>query len=162
MRHFGSIRSQVLAGVLAGLVAAGSTASAATIHACAKNNGQLRLVAAPADCQQNETHIQWSGEGVKTISGLVGGAGEQFLGTGYSVSRIGPGHYRIVFPPGTWASFPIMVVSPFGLPGAFPVAEIGGATALGDGSASFDVLVSSTAGPFTPLDSAFWFITTAS
>jgi hypothetical protein len=55
-----------------------------------------------------------------------------------------------------------MVVSPFGLPGAFPVAEIGGAVGGGDGSASFDVLVSSTAGPFTPLDSAFWFITTAS
>jgi hypothetical protein len=76
-------------------------------------------------------------------------------------TKFADGDYVIDFPPGTWYSFPVRRL-PFGLPGAFPIAEVGSITSPGDGSATAHVRTSSTAGPCTPHDVAFWFIATAS
>ena len=161
------------AAVLAGafiLLGSGATVAMAdtVITACAKKqNGQLRLVSSGDECRPSETVVQWiaaapAGPGVKTISGLVASNGATQVGSGFTSTRNGAGNYTIHFPPGTWASFPVMVVSPFGLPGAFPVCEIFSALGFVDGSADYNVICSSTAGPWTPLDVSFWFITTAS
>lgn len=153
-------------------------------HACVKKGGQVHLIDPSAGdaCGKNETGASWSqtgpagpsgapgpqgppgpaGPGKKTISGLVWIDGTVSLGTGYASTKTAPGDYEITFPSGTWPSFPVVVVSPFGLPGAFPIAEVGSAWSPGDGSATVHVLTSSTAGEWTPHDVAFWFIATAS
>ncbi len=171
----------------AGLATAGSVAwatipdASGVFHACVKKGGQLRLVdpATGDKCGKHETETTWSqagppgpsgaqgqqgppGPGRKTISGLVWIDGSVSLGSGYSSSKAATGDYEITFPAGTWPSFPVVVVSPFGLPGAFPIAEMGSAWSPGDGSATVHVLTSSTAGTWTPHDVAFWFIATAS
>ena len=103
MRLGHSVRTRLLV-VVVGLtpfLVGVAASSAATIHACAKKqNGQLRQVAAPGDCGPSEEPLAWSSEGVKTISGLVGLNGEQFLGSGFTVTKLGTGTYRISFPPG--------------------------------------------------------------
>jgi hypothetical protein len=53
-------------------------------------------------------------------------------------------------------------VTPFGLPGFFPVAEISYLVANGAGGAVAHVLISQTAGTFTPGNASFWFTATAS
>jgi hypothetical protein len=161
------------------------------IHACVeRNGGDVRLIDPDLGqtCTRKEAATDWNrtgpagpsgpagqpgppgpagqpgppGPGVKTISGLVWIDGTVSLGTGFTASKFADRDYIIDFPPGTWDSFPVLVVSPFGLPGAFPIAEIGSITSPGDGSATAHVLTSSTAGPWTPHDVAFWFIATAS
>ena len=154
------------------------------IHACVKKNGAVTLIDTEAGetCKKNQTATYWNqtgpagpqgqqgtpgtpgppGPGVKTISGLVWIDGTVSVGSGYTSSKADTGNYQIKFPPGTWSSIPVLVVSPFGLPGAFPIAEVGSIVAPADGSATAHILTSSTAGPWTPHDVAFWFIATAS
>jgi hypothetical protein len=157
------------------------------IHACVKKDGQVRLIDTDDGdtCKKNEKGTSWGvigpagptgqpgpagptgqqgppGPGVKTISGLVWIDGTVSLGSGYSASKNATGDYVLSFPPGTWQSFPVIVVSPFGLPGAFPIAEVGSSFSPGDGSLTAHILTSSTAGAWTPHDVAFWFIATAS
>ncbi len=98
---------------------------------------------------------------MKTISGLVKADGTLSQGSGVTVMHVSSGTYLLRFAAGTWPSFPTMVVSPFGLSNAFPVAEVNSILAPGDGSAAVLVLVSSTAGTFTPTDGAFLFTATA-
>ena len=95
---------------------------------------------------------------LKTVAGLMNIDGTCPLPTGGGVvcSKAGPGDYVLSFPPGTWTAFPSVVVSPFGLPGAFPIAEVGSIIGFGDGSAIAHILTSSTSGPWTPHDVAFW------
>jgi hypothetical protein len=104
-----------------------------------------------------------TGSGVlKTIAGLVSDAGALQVGSGVTASKAGPGDYVLTFPAGTWQSFPVIQVTPFGLPGFFPVAEISSLVGNGDGSMVAHILISKTAGTFTPGDAAFWFTATAS
>jgi hypothetical protein len=160
--------------------------SEGVVHACySKSGGGLRVIdATVVGCKASETSLTWNqqgpagpegpagqigppgpagppGPGVKTIGGLVWIDGTVSLGTGYSSSKTATGDYEIVFPPGTWSSLPVVVVSPFGLPGAFPVAEVGSLTSPGDGSATVHVLTSSSVGTWTPQDVAFFFTATA-
>jgi hypothetical protein len=102
-----------------------------------------------------------AGAGVKTISGLVSATGSLSIGTGVTVLHLSTGTYLLQFPVGTWASFPAIIVSPFGRPGFFPVAEIDSVIAPSNGSATALVVVSSTTGTFTPADAAFLFTVTA-
>jgi Collagen triple helix repeat (20 copies) len=104
-----------------------------------------------------------TGSGVlKTIGGLVNEAGTLQIGSGVTSSKFDTGDYVLTFPAGTWQSFPVIQVTPFGLPGFFPVAEISSLVAYGDGSAVAHVIISKTAGTFTPGDASFWFTATAS
>ena len=97
---------------------------------------------------------------MKTVAGLMNpdGTCPLPLAGGVICSKVGIGNYELKFPPGTWTAFPVLVVTPFGLPGAFPIAEVGDIIGLGDGSATAHILTSSTAGPWTPHDVAFWFV----
>jgi hypothetical protein len=175
-RIFGYTRPSAAMALLAvlSLVLAGSIGWAATpdadgvLHGCAKSgSGALRLIDSGTGetCGQNELPVSWNqtgppgpqGPGKKTIAGLVNLDGTTAVGSGFTSVRIGPGEYEIRFPGGTWSTFPVLVVTPFGLPGGFPVAEVGSIGGSG-GAATARILVSSTAGPWTPLDAAFWFI----
>jgi len=97
---------------------------------------------------------------MKTVAGLmnIDGTCPLPVSGGVICSKVGIGNYELKFPPGTWTAFPALVVTPFGLPGAFPIAEVGDIIGLGDGSATAHILTSSTAGPWTPHDVAFWFV----
>jgi hypothetical protein len=99
---------------------------------------------------------------VKTVSGIVNGNGLGVVGRGYTVSRLEPGKYRVDFPAGTWPTIPVVTVSPFGLPGFFPVAGVASIVAFSNGSARVDIYISATAGSVTYADSAFQFIAAAS
>ncbi len=172
VKHRGlPLGAAVVAGAFILLGSGAAVAMADTvITACAKKqNGQLRLVSSGDECRPSETVVQWiaaapAGPGAKTISGLVRPNGATQVGSGFTSTRNGAGDYTIHFPPGTWASVPVMVVSPFGQPGgvSFPVCEIPSVLGFFNGSADFNVICSSTVGSWTPLDVYFWFITTAS
>jgi len=97
---------------------------------------------------------------MKTVAGLMNpdGTCPLPLAGGVICSKVGTGNYELKFPPGTWTAFPALVVTPFGLPGAFPIAEVGDIIGLGDGSATAHILTSSTAGPWTPHDVGVWFV----
>ena len=99
--------------------------------------------------------------GVKTISGFVTATGGLSMGHGFTVAKLDTGTYLLRFPAGTWSSFPAIVVSPFGGSALFPVAKVDSLIAPTDGSATALVVVSSTVAPFTPADTAFLFIATA-
>jgi hypothetical protein len=104
-----------------------------------------------------------TGSGVmKTIAGLVSDTGALQVGGGLTASKAGPGDYVLTFPDGTWQSFPVIQVTPFGLPGFFPVAEVSYLFVNGNGGGVAHVLISQTAGTFTPGDASFWFTATAS
>jgi hypothetical protein len=104
-----------------------------------------------------------TGSGVlKTIAGLVNEAGTLQIGSGVTSSKADTGDYVLTFPAGTWQSFPVIQVTPFGLPGFFPVAEVSWLVAQADGSALAHIIISKTAGTFTPGDASFWFTATAS
>ncbi len=99
------------------------------------------------------------GPGVLTISGVVNANGEPNAVTsvGFTSTRVGPGQYEVAFPAGTWSSFPVMVVVPFGVFGAYGTPVVASASAFGNGSALFRVNISST--PAGSLyDNAFLFI----
>jgi len=98
------------------------------------------------------------GPGTKTISGIVSSTGTTISGTGFSSSRVGVGDYRVIFPPGTWStypSFPVMVLTPTLVPGFFPI--VNSIFFSSNGSATFVINLSSTVGSVTPMDGDFSF-----
>jgi hypothetical protein len=104
-----------------------------------------------------------TGSGVlKTIGGLVSDTGTLQVGSGVTAAKAGPGDYTLTFPDGTWQSIPVIQVTPFGLPGFFPAAEIGSLVVNGSGGAVAHILITKTAGTFAPGDASFWFTATAS
>jgi hypothetical protein len=105
-----------------------------------------------------------AGDGVTTISGIVNadGAKNPVTQNGFTTERLGEGEYRISFPAGTWDSFPVMTVTPFGVNGAYGNPVVWTALGFGDGSAQFVVRMSSTTPGQTLFDNAFMFIATAS
>lgn len=105
-----------------------------------------------------------AGAGVKTVSGIVNadGAKNAVTPTGFTTERLGLGEYRITFPAGTWQSFPVMTVSPFGISGAYGNPVVASAVGFGDGSAQFVITMSSTTPGQTLFDNAFMFVATAS
>jgi hypothetical protein len=68
------------------------------------------------------------------------------------------GDYRVTFPAGTWSTFPkfpVMVLTPVLVPGAFPVVHT--IIFSADGSAQYVISLSSTVGSVTPMDGYFSF-----
>jgi hypothetical protein len=99
--------------------------------------------------------------GVKVIAGFVGSDGSVLAGSGFTVSRDSTGRYRVIFPAGTWSgnlpsNIPVITVTPVGPSAIFVIGDSNGS----DGSASFNLLASSTVGSLTPVDSGFMFIAT--
>jgi hypothetical protein len=98
------------------------------------------------------------GPGTKTISGVVADNGNTIVGTGFTSSRVSVGNYLVAFPAGTWnvyPMFPVPLVTPAGI-----TSNVANIFVLGtgpNGSATFQVLISSTAGTLTPVDGAFTF-----
>lgn len=78
------------------------------------------------------------------------------------MTRLGLGEYQISFPAGTWPSFPVMTVTPFGVFGAYGNPVVLSALGFGDGSAQFVIRMSSTTPGQTLFDNAFMFVGTAS
>jgi hypothetical protein len=105
-----------------------------------------------------------AGAGVKTISGIVNsdGTANSVTQQGFTSTRLGPGEYKITFPAGTWASFPVMSVTPFGINGAYGNAVVASALGFGNGSAEFVVRMSATTPSQTLFDNGFMFIAAAS
>jgi hypothetical protein len=91
----------------------------------------------------------------------VSASGSLIRGSGVTIQKFLPGQYLISFAAGTWSAMPSVVVSPFGRPGFFPVAEVDSVVVHADGSAVAVVMTSSTAGTNTPADAAFFFVATA-
>lgn len=153
----------------------------ALIHACVNDSsGTLKIVGADQGCSKGWSPLDWNimgpqgdpgpagpqgqaGAGVKTISGIVNadGTANSVTQQGFTSTRLGPGEYKITFPAGTWTSFPVMSVTPFGVNGAYGNAVIWTALGFGNGSAEFVVRMSATTPGQTLFDNAFMFIAAA-
>ena len=172
------------------------SASAEVVIACIhKTNGMLRVVDAATRCHASEVAMSWSavgepgpagpegpegpqgpagqagpaGPGVKTISGIVSGTTGLPIGftpNGYASVRLELGRYRITFPPGSFARWPVAMVTTNGGSNElspFAIARIEGAFFNpADGSGGFDVGISATTPAITRVDETFHFILTES
>ena len=49
------------------------------IHSCVKDNGELTIVSANATCKNNETALDWNGEGVQGPPGQAGVSGYELV-----------------------------------------------------------------------------------
>ena len=97
---------------------------------------------------------------MKTIAGVVNADGSPAGGSGFTVSRTAPGRYKISFPAGTWNGhgFPVMTVTPWAANGGFVDPIVADFVASGDGSATFDVVLTDTLPNESDQDNAFGFI----
>jgi hypothetical protein len=105
------------------------------------------------------------GPGVKTIAGIVnpdGSVNGAIAHPSFTVSHPSTGEYVITFPPGTWGTFPVMTVTPFGINGAVVDPVVTSELGFGSGEAIFTIVLSSTTPGLTPQDNAFQFIAAAS
>lgn len=96
--------------------------------------------------------------GVQT--GVVDAAGTSTSNPAVAVTRKGTGNYVLTFKPGTWTGQgrPLtMTVTPFGVNGAIVNPVVTGAQRGSDGSATFEVVLSSTQPALTPHDNPFMF-----
>jgi hypothetical protein len=128
-------RNVLIVIVAAGLAVAGGVAyatipdGAGAIHACySKSGGAIRVIDdSVTNCKASETSLDWSVTGpagpagpagqdsTRTVFGAVNGNGtSQFATDDFTAEHLGPGHYRLTFPPGTFAQPPGLVVMPIG------------------------------------------------
>src|SRR5262245_31851775 len=164
-------RVVVLLAIVAGVVLAGATWAAipdatGTIHGCfKKQNGQLRVIDEGGSCLHSEKALDWSQTGpagadsTKTVAGAINPDGTSQLTTDdFTTTRIGPGHYRIDFAPGTFDQIPALIVMPIGksfVSGTIQFGTGGGAFAAEyftvniDTNTLADTLVNFIATPFT-------------
>jgi Collagen triple helix repeat (20 copies) len=64
-----------------------------------------------------------TGPGVRTISGFVFDTGATY-GNGFSVTKLGTGHYTLDFPLATFSDFPAIATSGWGVPGQAPTVNV--------------------------------------
>jgi hypothetical protein len=111
----------------------------------------VRVVDDAAQCRDSEVAITLNaqgaqgpagpaGDGVKTIAGIVNadGSANGVTPAGFASQRLGPGNYQITFPAGTWSSFPVLAVTPFGVFGSIGTPVILSAVGFADGGSRFD------------------------
>ena len=94
-------------------------------------------------------------------SGLVDQNGNVDVGTGFTVQHTGAGTYVITYPTGTFTSFPLMTVTPFGFDGHSTTAIIAGETGA-NGGASFTIQLTDKVGKSKPVDNGCSFTLIAS
>ena len=87
-----------------------------------KNNGQLRVVESDAVCGPSEEALSWGGP--PTVAGFVGGDGSIGLQKGFTVTKLGTGRFKLVFPFSKFSDFPAIGISAWGLPGQAPIINI--------------------------------------
>src|SRR5688572_5300412 len=93
------------------------------IRGCYKeNNGQLRVVEPGTECNPSEEAISWGGP--PTVAGFVGGDGSIGAQKGFTVTKLGTGRFKLVFPFSKFSDFPAIGVSAWGLPGQAPIINI--------------------------------------
>ena len=90
------------------------------------------------------------------IAGFVDSTGAIREGSGFSVIRSSTGNYTVLFPPGTWSSFPVMTVTAHGSFGNLGEIVVLGGEVQADGSATYTVWISRTT--FEPINNSFNFI----
>jgi len=98
------------------------------------NQGALRVVDQGNPCKPGEVPLTWSqsgptgpagpaGPGVKTVAGFVDGNVNPY-GKGFTVTKLGTGHYRLDFPNSEFTDFPAVAISAWGLPGFAPTINV--------------------------------------
>jgi hypothetical protein len=124
--------------------------------------GALRVVDQGNPCKPGESPLTWSqtgpqgpaGPGVKTVAGFVDGNVQRY-GHGFTVTKIGTGHYRLDFPNSEFTDFPAVAISAWGLPGFAPTINVTSNTH--PGAWEVDVMAFAPDGQ-TPANSAFQFV----
>lgn len=98
-------------------------------------------------------------------SGVVDAAGTSTSNPVVTVSKNGTGSYKLTFATGTWSNEgrPLaLTVTPFGINGGVVNPVVTGGQRNADGSAVFDVTLSSTQPAVTPQDNGFMFVAATS
>jgi hypothetical protein len=127
--------------------------------------GALRVVDAGNSCKPGEAPLTWNqagqpgpmgpaGPGVKTIAGLVDGNVQPY-GKGFTVTKLGTGHYRLDFPNSEFTDFPAVAISAWGLPGFAPTINVTSNTHPGPWEV--DIFATNPDGQ-TPANTAFQFV----
>jgi hypothetical protein len=149
----------VFAAAALGVAVANSIADTnGVIHGCyKKNNGQLRVVEAGTACLGSEEEISWH-QGVPTVAGFVGINGEIGNQKGFTVTKLGPGHFELRFPTTIFSDHPAVAVSAWGIPGQNPIANVF-FNDFNNGSFRAQVVLRAADG-VTPIDAAFQFVAT--
>jgi hypothetical protein len=145
-------RKLLLVLVAAGMAVAAGVAYATipdgegAIHACyAKSGGALRVFDdSVTNCKASETSLAWNvvgpegppgpagADSTRTVFGAVNGNGTSQVATDdFTAERLGPGHYRLTFAPGTFAQPPGLVVMPIGPSFVGGMSGTGGSPATG-------------------------------
>jgi hypothetical protein len=182
-RRFGTVLAVLVVLLIAGstLVSAhGAGVVAGVIHSCVHDaNGKIRIVGADDECGPNETALDWNAIGPQGEQGPPGPQGEQgppgpqgpagpslarsgvvsregtvLAGSGFTVTKLGVGEYRITFAPNPFNGFAVPVVTSFeGNAGAMvPYIDL-----VGGNLFEVRFLERTTAAP-TPIDSQFSFV----
>jgi hypothetical protein len=94
-------------------------------------------------------------------SGLIDQNGVVDVGTGFTVQHTGTGTYVITYPSGTFTSFPIVTVTPFGVNGHVVTAIVAAESGSG-GGASITITLTDKVGKEKLVDNAFGFTLLAS
>lgn len=94
---------------------------------------------------------------MKTVSGIVGPTGAELVGSGFNATLVGTGLYTIDFPVGTFATLPVVAVSPYNSGTTFVLAKVDSVQDI-SGLKRVTVSVSSTLGTASPTNGGFTFI----
>lgn len=127
------------------------------IHGCYRTDtGSLRVVEAHGKCELGEQALSWNQSGqpgvdrTPQISIGLHPNGVPFKGSGFTVTKLSTGQYRLDFPPGSFSAFPIPNVTP--LSGSNAIATVSGLLGFADGSGQVFIWVRDQNGVF--LDSS--------
>jgi hypothetical protein len=129
------------------------------------NQGALRVVDQGNPCKPGESPLAWSqtgpqglqgpaGPGVKTVAGFVDGNVSPY-GKGFTITKLGTGHYRLDFPNSEFTDFPAVTLSAWGLPGFAPTMNV--TSNSHPGPWEVDIWATAPDG-VTPVNTAFQFI----
>jgi len=106
------------------------TATTASLDAavlCANPSGSVFV---RDECKNSETQLDLAalglvgppgppGPGVKTIAGFIYADGAKY-GNGFTVTKLAPGKWELLFPIAQFSDFPAVAVSAWGFPGVAP------------------------------------------
>ena len=117
--------------VAAGALCVAMTAGLDAAVLCSNPSGSVFV---RDSCKGNETQLNPAalglvgpagpaGPGVKTVAGFVYGNGAQY-GTGFTVTKLSNGKYKLQFPSTYFTDYPAIAVSAWGIPGVLPTANV--------------------------------------
>jgi len=121
-----------------------------------KNNGQLRVVESDAVCGPSEEALSWGGP--PTVAGFVPPNADIGNQKGFTVTKLGTGHYKLVFPYSKFSDFPAIAASGWGIPGQVPTVNVFYNISNAEGFVS-EIWVVAPDG-VTPVEAGFQFVAT--